>query len=325
MFELLKGLSGRHVFITGGTGVVGKCLLDALIDLNRKLSTPCQVTVLSRDPQSFQSKYPRYQESPWLKYMVGDIMSLQPRADLNFTDVIHAAADTHSQQDKWMWIEQIVRGTRNVLEFAKSSGASRLINMSSGAVYGEQPANLASIPETYMGAPSTQSIGNVYGQAKRMAEQVCTVYRASEKLEISNVRLFAIASHHLPLDGPYAFASFVASAMRGEPIVIKGSGDVVRSYLDGDAMAQAMLGLLQVEKLPDVINIGSDKPVSLSHLAEVVAEIFDIKAGVQVLNQTQGKTDRNVYLPNVDLALSLNLLSLQPLAQIVLKIKGELT
>lgn len=324
MLDLLNGLANRHLFITGGTGVVGKCLLDALIEFNQQPEVSCRATVLSRNPHKFQLENPKYSQLDWLSYLEGDILSLPGRTDLRFNDVIHAAADTHLQQDPWLWIEQIVRGTRNVLEFAKLNGASRFINISSGAVYGEQPSDMESIPETYKGAPSTQIVGNVYGQAKRLAEQICTVYRSFGKLEIINVRLFAIASHHLPMNGPYAFSNFIANSVRGEPIIIKGNGQVVRSYLEGDSMAVAILGLIGMPNPPAVINIGSDKPVSILELANTIAEIFSNKAGVLVQNQLSEADGRNYYIPNVDLALSMGLLRLHAIDQIVFKVKNQL-
>ena len=54
-----RALAGKHLFLTGGTGFVGKWLLATLAEAERRLALGCQVTVLSRDPDAFAAAAPR--------------------------------------------------------------------------------------------------------------------------------------------------------------------------------------------------------------------------------------------------------------------------
>ena len=54
-WRVLKGLS---IFITGGTGFIGKWLLATLLDANEKLNLDCSITVLSRNPAAFKRAWP---------------------------------------------------------------------------------------------------------------------------------------------------------------------------------------------------------------------------------------------------------------------------
>ena len=167
-------LSGRRIFVTGGTGFIGKTLLDHFVESAAAHAGRFDVCVLSRNPQAFLATCPQYAGHDWLRFRTGDVLSLAPDGE-RYTDMIHAAADTHGV-DGVTWTRQIVDGTRIALDFALSSDVRRFLLLSSGAVYGPQPAHVERIGEDFPGAPSTSSMAGVYGQAKRMAEQLCTVY-----------------------------------------------------------------------------------------------------------------------------------------------------
>ena len=62
MFAALEGhwpkLAGKSVFMTGGTGFIGRWMLEALADADRRLSLGIKVTILTRDPAAFREKAP---------------------------------------------------------------------------------------------------------------------------------------------------------------------------------------------------------------------------------------------------------------------------
>ena len=51
-----RAIKGQSIFITGGTGFIGKWLLATLLDANEKLNLDCSITVLSRDPAAFKHR-----------------------------------------------------------------------------------------------------------------------------------------------------------------------------------------------------------------------------------------------------------------------------
>ena len=54
--DLLK-LKGSNIYITGGTGFIGKWIVESLIYANEKQNLGLNLTILTRDPVSFISKY----------------------------------------------------------------------------------------------------------------------------------------------------------------------------------------------------------------------------------------------------------------------------
>jgi dTDP-glucose 4,6-dehydratase len=291
-------LADRHLFLTGGTGFVGRTLLDLFASHYRLMVQNFTVTVLSRDPEAFRARYPDYAGASWLRLVRGSLASLDAIPG-SYTDVVHAAADTHLQGQGAAWIDQIVNGTRGVLDFAVRCGARRFLLVSSGAVYGPQPENLAELDEDYLGAPSTASVSSTYGQAKRVAEQLCTIYHHEFGLETLSARCFALAGKHLPLDGPYALGNFIRDALDGVAIRVKGDGTALRSYLDGEDLANWLLFLLQNGVAGEAYNVGADRAVSMKQLAELVADIVAPGTPVLVENTLGSGGHRSRYIPSI--------------------------
>jgi nucleoside-diphosphate-sugar epimerase len=311
-------LSGRSIFMTGGTGFVGRTLLDYLIDLSAEQAQIFELTVLSRDPAAFQAKYPQYAGLPWLHFIRGSLKEL-PSPDCHFSDVIHAAADTHLQGHGAEWIDQIVNGTRAVLDFAVKSGAGRFLHTSSGAVYGPQPDDVAEISEDYLGAPPTTSLSSTYGLAKRVAEQLCTIYFYEYGLQAINARCFAFAGKHLPLNGPYALGNFIRDAMHSDAIRIRGDGMAIRSYLDGSEMAYWLVCLLLSGRPGESYNVGSNEGISIRALAHKVADLLSPGKRVVVESELFEKSTRSRYVPAIHKIAELGLKPKYSLDQAILR------
>ena len=72
---------------------------------------------------------------------------------------------------------QIVDGTRNILDLSVVTGATRFLLTSSGGIYGPQPADLPAIPKDWSGSAAMDVAATAYSHAKRAAEHLCALYR----------------------------------------------------------------------------------------------------------------------------------------------------
>jgi len=306
-------LSGRRLFLTGGTGFVGKCLLDYFRWVAERHGADFELCVLSRDPQGFVERHTQYAGLPWLTLIAGDLQQL-PTLAVDFTDVIHAAADTHNVASGVAWIEQIVGGTQRILDFAVAHRCQRFLLMSSGAVYGPQPAHLTHLPEDYSGAPPTTSPASVYGQAKRLAEQLCTQYCHEHGLHTVSARCFSLVSEHVPLAGPYAIGNFIGDALAGGPLRIKGDGNTLRAYLYGLDMAHWVVTLLLHGEAGQAYNVGSDVAISIRQLAELVAATLAPEARIESASVAG---QRSVYVPDIARCRQLGLEITTPLQEAI--------
>ena len=308
-------LSGRHVFITGGTGFLGRSILDYLAESASVNGPNFRVTVMSRSPGRFLARFPQYSGIDWLSVVTGDLERF-PAVD-GITDVLHAAADTHGVTDKARWMDQIYRGTRSTLEWSLEVGATRFLFVSSGAVYGTQPPHMARIEEEYPGAPSTTALSSVYGQAKRLAEQLCTVYASEHSMGLVIARCFAVVGPHIPVPGPYAMGNFIHDALNGDEIVVNGDGSAVRTYLYARDLAHWLVTLLVRGRSGEAYNVGSDQPVSMSELASMVRESAGSEKPVKIRRDACEDLARSIYVPDITKSQVLGLRVETPLEEAV--------
>jgi dTDP-glucose 4,6-dehydratase len=143
--------------------------------------------------------------------------------------------------------------------------------LSSGAVYGNQPWELARVPEDYRGAPDCLDPRATYAEAKRAAEMLCAIYGKQFGLTVSIARIFALLGPYLPLDIHFAAGNFIRDAMAGRAVVVKGNGLPERSYLYASDLTVMLWHLLAKGRASEPYNLGSDESISVRDLAALVA------------------------------------------------------
>ena len=264
------------------------------------------VTVLSRDPDLFFKTSPEFLSYQWIWMERGSLTNI-PAPRRKVTDVIHAAADTHDMSDGVAWIDQIVGGTRAVLDWSVTAGAKRFLLTSSGAIYGSQPCGTTSLDESNVGAPPTTLVSSVYGQAKRLAEQLCTIYSASGRLETVIARCFALIGPHIPIPGPYAIGNFIFDVLNDEDVRIRGDGKTIRTYLYGRDMAHWLVTLLIRGEAGNAYNVGSDEEVTLEQVARLIVSTTCSKSQIIIENVIPRDNTRSTYIPNISKAKELGL------------------
>jgi nucleoside-diphosphate-sugar epimerase len=299
--SLWEELRNNKLFVTGGTGFFGSWLLESFAFSNRELNLNAKLTVLSRDPGNFRSKAPHLFNDPSISFHQGDIRTFEfPKGE--FPYVIHAAAETRiltNNENSLLAFDTIVNGTRHLLDFAQSHGTKNLVLISSGAVYGTQPPSLSHIPENHTGAPNPLQIGSVYGEGKRAAELLCHIYSMKYDLQIKIARCFAFVGPHLPLNAHFAIGNFIMDAINGRPILVKGDGSPLRSYLYASDLAIWIWKILIKGEPGQVYNVGSGQAISIKSLAYKISQMVTppVPINIQVPVQSTGKPQR--YVPSI--------------------------
>jgi dTDP-glucose 4,6-dehydratase len=294
-------LQNRRLFLTGGTGFFGKWLLSALMWLVDHQALDLEVVVLSRSPQRLWQAYPSFGRRRGLIWWIGDLYDCEfPPGTFDY--VIHAGtpASLALLQDRpmQMW-DTIVTGTRRTLDFAVQCHARRFLMVSSGAVYGKQPHDVDKVTEEYRGAPDCVDPRSCYGEGKRAAEQLCSVYGYEHGLSWSSARCFAFVGPHLPLDTHFAIGNFLYNALRGEPIEVRGDGTPLRSYMYMSDLVHWLLRVLLSGEPGRAYNVGSDHAVSLLDAAAQVKEAARSCQPIIVRQQAEPGCSPDRYVPSV--------------------------
>ena len=299
-------LNSSSLFVTGGTGFFGRSLLRRIIEVSHQIPLlPEAVTVLTRNPEEFLNQYPEFTNLNWLRLIRGDVLnSLKnvDRLDENYSHIIHAAADSTAgpQMPLLERYDQIVSGTRNVLNFALKVNAKKFLLISSGGVYGAQPVEMNSFPETFLGMPDPLNAINTYSVAKRMAEHLCALYANSYDLNIVVARCFAFVGPDLPLNAHFAIGNFIRDALNHSPIVVNGNGSPLRSYLYQADLADWLLALVEHGAAGQAYNVGSDEVISILDLAYLVKRTLSPNIDIVVKGANSSEElVRNRYVPDI--------------------------
>lgn len=290
------------LLLTGGTGFFGKSLLRHWIDEARRGNRPPAVTVLSRAPDAFLSRYPEFAQQDWLRFHHGDI--LQPStlpAHSGYTHILHGAADS-TFGPKLTPLEryvQIMDGTRNMLDYAVAHRIPRFLLTSSGSVYGSQPQDMQAIPESHNGMPDLLDPQHAYSIAKRSAEHLCILYRDTHGIESVIARCFAFVGRDLPMDAHFAIGNFIRDALQAPEITVNGDGTPMRSYMDQRDLAHWLITLLLSGQAGHAYNVGSDAAITIRDLAALVRDTLAPSKPIRIMGKPDERSFRNRYIPSI--------------------------
>ena len=287
------------LLIIGGTGFFGKSILDSF---QRGLLRPWSihhVIVMARNAERLK------EEAPSLLGVQVELLS----ADIAKTDhlpqadfIIHAAASSDARdylKSPQKERKNIIAGVLNYCRLAKiTHNKSKILYVSSGAVYGTQPPELDMISEDYqfLDPDDIPEGKRDYACAKRDAEQAF-IELGNAGLNVSVARCFAFVGPWLPLDYHFAIGNFIADGLAGKKIAAQSDHRVYRSYMYADDLVEWLMAIVSASstRIP-IWNVGSEESVLIDSVARVVSRYCGVEsAQSDYLNE---KTDR--YVPSTE-------------------------
>lgn len=294
-------LRGQRLLLTGGTGFIGKWLLATFLHANRRLGLSACVVVLSRRPEAFLAEFPELRDSADVTWLSGDVREFALEGAVGCSFAIHAATDVVATTSPAEILDICVVGTQRVLSaMASGTQASRVLLLSSGAVYGRTPPDVPTIPEEWQGAPDPLAPSSAYGEGKRVSELLCAMAaKAQPGLEVSIARCFAFVGPHLPLDKHFAIGNFIGAAVRGEDIRIQGDGTPLRSYLYAADLAHWLWVMLFDATSGHAYNVGGAEALSIGDLAHRVNRVLNGSGKVRIAQTPRPGVSPQAYVPSV--------------------------
>ena len=278
----LEQLKGKKILVTGATGLIGVCLIDALIRYNQQ-GANITIYAVGRSKQKAAVRLGEYYNNCCFHFIEQDVrMPLPDSLELDY--IIPLASNTHPLAYSQYPIETIeinVKGAEYTLQKAVDCGAT-VLYPSTVEVYGNARKEDV-FSEDYTGVLNLATARACYTESKRVSEALCQSYIAEKGAKVKIVRLSRIFGPTMLLSDTKASSQFLVKALRGEDIVLKSEGKQFFSYTYvADAVA-AMLFVLMHGENGFAYNISNETcNVQLKDFAQMCADykgkkvVFDL-------------------------------------------------
>jgi dTDP-glucose 4,6-dehydratase len=186
-------------------------------------------------------------------------------------------------------------GAAVMLEIAHRLGC-RFLLASSDAVYGD----VAESPqrETTIGALDPVGPRSAYDEGKRFAESLTMAYHRQFALNGAIARIFHTYGEGMPWDGRL-MPTYILRALRGEPLMVMGSGQQTRAYCYVSDMVEGILALF-LSDYHGPMNIGNPNQISVLELARLIAGLAGGRSTIEFAPALE--SDRRSRCPDISLA-----------------------
>jgi nucleoside-diphosphate-sugar epimerase len=307
--ENLRPLQNQCLLITGGTGFMGKWLLEMISFVNNNYHLNISVFVLARNIEQFKAEVPHLANLTFIKYIQQDIKNLyEIPHEVNY--IINAAGTPDSREhssNPIKIIDTFTKGTNALLDASfKLPQLKKILHVSSHQVYGNT-SNIEKVNESFQGGSECFSLEAIYTESKRLGETYCSIYNNQYRLPVTVVRPFAFIGPYQSLNKHWAINSFIRDGLFSDSIRILGNEKTVRSYLYGSDMAFWLLTLLSKSADGECYNMGSAHGIDLKELALKITKKINKNIDIVQKSSREVYETNSVIVPDIDKIKALGL------------------
>ena len=282
----------ERVVITGGAGFLGSHLSE------RFLADGCSVVCLDNFCTGTPENVAHLLENPAFRLVrcdVSEYLHVSGPVDA----VLHFACPASPIDYLRLPIETLKvgsAGTHHALGLAREKGAKFLV-ASTSEVYGDPLVHPQG--EDYWGNVNPVGPRAVYDEAKRFGEALTVAYRQTHGVDAKIVRIFNTYGPRMRPNDGRAIPTFVAQALKGEPITVAGDGSQTRSVCYVDDLIEGVVRMLRSSH-PGPVNLGNPAELSMLELAETIRRMTGSQSGITFVPRPQD--DPKVRQPRIELA-----------------------
>jgi len=271
-----------HCLVTGGAGFIGSHLSERLLSLGHR------VTVVDDLSTGREENLSRVRSHERFSFRIGSITDpvLMANVMRDVETVYHMAAAVGVKlvaDDPVRTIETNIYPTETLLGLAAQKQI-RVFLASTSEVYGKNPKAQWTEDEDLVFGPTSKPRW-AYGCSKAIDEFLALAYHHEYDMPIVVGRFFNVVGPRQVGHYGMVIPRFVDQALSNQPLTVFDDGEQVRCFAHVQNVVETVIQLTNDDSAAgQVFNIGSDSPVSIRRLAELVIELT-------------GSTSRIVYEP----------------------------
>ncbi len=276
----------KRAIVTGGAGFIGSHLVEKLLESN------WHVTVIDNyDPfydkeikkRNIDSFY-QHPDFVFLEVDIRDFDRLKESLSGNYDVIIHLAAKAGvrpSIEDPMLYQSVNVMGTQNLLEISKLLNIKQFVFASSSSVYGVNQ-NVPWSEKDFVLKPISP-----YASTKISGELLGHVYSELYGIRFIALRLFTVYGPRQRPD--LAIHKFARMILENKAIPVFGDGSTRRDYTYVKDIVSGIMAAVKYDKTNyEIINLGNNRTITLSHMIETIEKVFNKKAIINRLPMQAG-------------------------------------
>lgn len=252
----IENFRNKSFLITGATGLIGVCLIDALMKYNTQ-GANIDIFAIGRSKEKASMRLGEYYDEESFHFIEQDVR--QPLPDYVKADyIIPLASNTHPLAYSQYPIETIeinVKGAEYALQKAVECNAT-VLYPSTVEIYGNARGTDL-FTEDYTGQLNLGNSRSCYTESKRVSEALCQSYIAERGAKVKIARLSRIFGPTMLMSDSKASSQFILKALHNEDIVLKSKGDQYFSYTYVADAVSAMLWVLLHGEVGEAYNISN--------------------------------------------------------------------
>lgn len=264
-----KFYAGKKVLVAGGTGMIGTCMVNKLLQYG------CKITVASLDSKKYAAKL----FGGGVKFIQTDLtdfencLKVTKRQELVFNLVGIKGSVGIGQTKTASILVPMLRFQTNLMDASFKNDVDSFLFTSSICVYPK--SNKPKIEDSVWDGQPKQN-DRIPGLAKRIGEVQGEAYL--HEFGWKAVKIVRPSNVYGPFDDfnpntAQVIPALIARMVSGEdPVKIWGGGTAVRDFIYVEDVVEGML--LALEKAPSCvpINLGSGKGVKIKNIAQIIAD-----------------------------------------------------
>lgn len=307
--DFAKCLNNKALLILGGTGLFGKTLLPALLKEIEINNIKTKIYVITRNKNNALANIPVLSNAIFDLIEFDFLHGSDFKCTIKCSYILHMAAtaahETFSGISQIKKYQLLVNSTNFITKLITNMPIKRVVFVSSGIAYGD----VVKYSEGSFGVINHLDPSSSLALGKVTSEYILKNICDKTNTELKIARCFSFISKFLPLDIHYAIGNFVKAAIDGKDIIIRGDGKDIRSYQHVEDAVAWISYLMTNKNAPLILNIGSDKSISIENLAFLVKRLVNQNCEVVIQNKNPPIDNRRrlSYVPCLDLAYDLGL------------------
>jgi dTDP-glucose 4,6-dehydratase len=275
--------------VTGGAGFLGSHLCERLLSEGHRVICIDNLITGAIENIAHLQEHPNF---TFLQHDVTNFISIDGPVDFIF----HFASPASPIDYLKLPIQTLKvgsLGTHKALGLAKAKGA-RFLLASTSEVYGDPLVHPQS--EEYWGNVNPIGPRGVYDEAKRFAEAMTMAYHRYHGLDTRIVRIFNTYGERMRIDDGRAIPTFMAQALKNEPVTVFGDGSQTRSVCYVSDLIEGIYRLAMSDyTLP--INIGNPEEVTVLDLAKEIIALT--KSSSSIIFRPLPQDDPKIRQPDI--------------------------